>query len=361
MLKALIERFVTDHYPPGKRASYRVFPAGYCVEVWSQLAETGVLAAPFSPEQSGLGGGAVDIMVLMEALGRGLVVEPVLEQVVLPGRLIAQTRAPQQAQAWLQRIMAGDAHVALAHFEHGAGFDLSQVSVTARRGPAGVRLDGEKAVVLGAGGAEAFIVSARELADPIDARTIGFYLVDRNAPGVQATEFRLVDGSVACKLGLHEVVPSEKLDISFDVFAQTLDDGRLAACAEMIGIMSVLFEATLEYVRSRKQFGTTLGSFQVIQHRLADLYVLLEQSRSQLWCAALKSSEPPTRTLAVAGMKSYISAAAIRMGEECIHLHGGMGITDELMIGHGHKRLLVLSTMLGDADWELQRYACAKP
>ena len=359
MLKELIGRVVAEWYAPGRRAGYRAAPSGFSLENWAQLAELGVLAAPFLPEHGGLGGGTVDLIVLMEALGRGFVVEPVLEQVVAPGRLIARAGLAQQTERWLPQIIAGQAHLAVAHFEAAAGHELSRIQVTARKGVSGTVIDGEKTVVFGGGGADGFIVSAHEAARSGSAANgsgIGFYMVAMDAPGLTVTPFRLVDGSIACRLTLRGVA-GEKLKLGFDTFAAAADDVRIAACAEMLGIMSTLFEATVEYVRTRRQFGSPLASFQVIQHRLADLYVLLEQSRSQLYRAALGPDEPRARAIAVAGMKSYISAAAIQMGEQCIHLHGAMGTTDELPIGHGHKRLLVLATLLGDADSELQRFA----
>jgi len=354
MLQALVERFVADHYTPGKRATYRASPEGYSTSNWAQLADLGVLAASFPMEHEGLGGGPMESIVLMEALGRGFSVEPVLEQVLLPGRLIMHGSAAPQAQRWLQQIVSGETHIAVAHFEHEARFDLAHVGTTAHHSAVGVHIDGEKTVVMGSGGADAFIVSARQLDEPGNPDTIGFYLVRADSPGVDIYPFRLVDGSVACRLRLKNASVAEQIDADFGAFSQAADDTRIAACAEMIGIMSVLFEATLDYVRNRKQFGVALGSFQVIQHRLADLYVLLEQSRSHLHRAAQSTGEP--RAAAVAGMKSYISSAAIDMGEQCIHLHGGMGTTDELAIGHGHKRLLVLASMLGNADSELQRF-----
>jgi alkylation response protein AidB-like acyl-CoA dehydrogenase len=252
--------------------------------------------------------------------------------------------------------MSGSAHVAMAHFEQTAGFELDDVRTVARGNGAGVRLQGDKTVVLGSGGAEAFIVSARTMGSS-GADGIGFYIVDRDAPGLAITPFRIADGSVASRLRLQDVAVRDKLDVNFDAFLGAVDDSRIAACAEMIGIMSTLFETTLDYVRTRKQFGAPIGSFQVVQHRMADLYVSLEQSRSQLYRAALSGTSVRAQPAAVAGMKSYVSAAAVEMGEQCIHLHGGMGITDELLIGHGHKRLLVLAAMFGDADHELQRFA----
>ncbi len=353
MLQALLERFVAERYSSGQRAAYRAAAHGYSLENWAQLAELGVLGAPFDVEYGGLGGGADATIVLMEALGRSLVAEPVLEQVILPGRLIEQAHARVQAQRWLPRLIGGETRVALAHFEQSTGCQPETVESVARHGTAGNLLDGEKTFVPAGAGADTYIVSARR--GDGSSSELGFYLVRANAPGLTVRPYRLVDGSMACTLTLRATPAFEMLDCSVEAFLRAMDDARTAACAEMLGIMSTLFDATLEYVRNRRQFGAPLGTFQVIQHRLADLYVRLEQSRSQLYRAAL--SEPADRPAAVAAMKSYISAAAIEMGEQCIHLHGGMGMADEVAIGHGHKRILVLATLLGDADDELQRFA----
>ena len=352
MLKALVERHVAEHYAPGKRARYRASPLGFVQDNWAQMGDLGLLAAPFLPEHGGLAGGLVDILVLMEALGRGYAVEPVLEQLIMPGRLLTQGCAGHSVSASLARMISGEAHLALAHFEQSAGQDLSVVKTVVRGG----LLEGEKSFVPGSGGADAFIVSAR--APGTDGQAgIRFHIVTRDSPGLEVVPFRIADGSVAASLCLHGVRPAETLPADWDAFLRAIDDSRIAACAEMLGVMSSLFDATLEHVRTRKQFGVALGTFQVIQHRLADLYVLLEQSRSQLYRAALRGGVDKPNPADVAAMKSYISAAAVEIGEQCIHLHGGMGITDELIIGHGHKRLVVLAAMLGDADHELQRYA----
>jgi len=352
MLKELVERHVAEHYAPGKRARYRASPLGFAQDLWLQMGELGLLAAPFLPEHGGLAGGTVEIIVLMEALGRGFAVEPVLEQLVMPGRLLTHGCAGQPVSDWLQRMISGEAHLALAHFEQAAGQDLAIVDTLATGG----LLDGQKSFVPGSGGADAFIVSARD-ANTEGSAGIRFHVVARDAPGLEIVPFRIADGSVAASLTLRGVRPGETLSADWSAFLRATDDARIAAGAEMLGVMSSLFDATLDHVRTRKQFGVPLGTFQVIQHRLADLYVLLEQSRSQLYRAALRGGTAKPNPADVAAMKSYISAAAVEMGEQCIHLHGGMGITDELIIGHGHKRLLVLASILGDTDHELQRYA----
>jgi alkylation response protein AidB-like acyl-CoA dehydrogenase len=354
LLKGAIERFTAQRYDSTQSSTNRENPSGYCPENWRALADLGLLALPFSAEDGGLGGGAVEIITAMEVLGRALAIEPILEEIIVGAGLLARAGTPEQKEAWLPRIMSGSAHVALAHFEHAARFNLTGVRTVAHRRPGGAaQLHGEKAFVPLGEAADAFIVSAREAADGDAPGDIRFYFVSADAPGVERKGFRLADGSAASRLVLHGA-PGERLSGGFAELAETIDVGRIAAGAEMLGIMSTLLDATLEYVRTRKQFGTALGSFQVIQHRLVDLYVSLELSRSQLYRAAL--SNGGDFPVAVAGMKSFISSAALTLGEQCIHMHGAMGTTEELSIGRGHKRLMVLATLFGDADFELGRF-----
>jgi len=356
LLKDVVERFVHDRYDGRRRREFRASSAGYSVENWRDLAHLGILGLPFSLDQGGLGGGTIEIATVMEALGAGLVVEPYFEEVVVAARMLESLGQASQKQTWLPRIIAGDAHLALAHFEQGARFNLSYVSARAQRNGATFSIEGEKCLVPSAASADAFIVSARECGAYTDPDGIGFYLVMPHAAGLQRDDFRLSDGSVASAITLRNAVANEKLAGGFEAFETLIDEARIAACAEMTGIMSTLFQSTLEYLQSRRQFGTPLATLPIIRHRLADLYVLLEQSRSHLYRASLYAPGSASRERAVAGMKSYISAAAIEIGEQCIQLHGAIGITDELDVAVGHKRLLVLATMFGDSDSELRRF-----
>lgn len=353
LVREAVERFATGHCAAAQRRSHRACEHGYSPENWRVLAELGMLALPFATGEGGLGGGGVELVTLMEGLGRALAVEPVLEEIVIAGGLIAEAGSAQQKAQWLPGIISGSVHVAFAHPERGARFGLSGVHSRARRRGADYVLEGEKTLVPQGGSAAAFIVSARDSA--VSDESIGFYLVQAGASGVERREFRLIDGSVACTLALRGA-PAEKLPGGRAAFEHVADQGRIGACAEMLGIMSRLFDGTLDHVRTRRQFGVPLGSFQVIQHMLADLYVSLEQSRSQLYRAALCAAADPQRHRTIAGMKGYVSAAALRLGEQCIQLHGGMGMSDELPVGEGHRRMVLLSTLFGDSDYELDRY-----
>lgn len=319
------------------------------------MATLGVLALPFASDDGGLDGGPKEIVAVMESMGRKLAVEPLLEEVVLAAGLLARAGSAEQKEQWLPRIMGGTAHLALAHFEHTARFSQAGVTVRASAHPEGTRLDGQKAMVPFAGSADLWLVSAKN-ETPADPDDIGFYLVSPDAGGIERRDYRLMDGMAASFISFRNVRTLGRLPGGAEAFDLAADGARLAAGAQMVGIMSFIYESTLEYLRNRRQFGASVASFQAIQHRLADLYVSLEQARSLVYRAALTFDVPNRRAVGIAGMKSYVSGAAVTLGEDCLHLHGAMGMTDELDIGIGFKRLRVLAALLGDCDEELSRY-----
>ncbi len=349
-LRDLIDKFVTGRYDLARRLDYQAEDGGFSRANWHLLAELGLLALPFRAEDGGLDGGPVEIITMMEALGRGLVTEPVLGTILIAGAMLQSAGTDAQKAAWIPRLAGGDAQVALAHAEHAARFNLSHVDTKARREGSQFVLTGAKTMVLAGRTADAYIVSAR------DEDGLALYLVAADAKGLHRNDYRLIDGSVASEVRLDAVIASGKLAGGLKALSEAIDNARIAICAELVGIMSMLFDTTLEYLRTRKQFDAPIGSFQAIQHRMADVYVLLEQSRSHLYRCTLASGSPNERSRAIAAAKSYIGASAVRLGEECIQFHGGIGTCDELIIGHGHKRILLLATLFGDADGELQRY-----
>lgn len=352
MLRDMVARFAADRYDIEKRARYRKSPEGFSAENWAMLAELGLLALPFSEDQGGIGGGIVDIITVAEELGRGLVGEPWLSDVLMAARLLDRAGSDAQREAWIGRIITGETRIALAHSEQRARYNPNYVTTEARDGV----LTGAKTFVLAGAGAEAFVVSARESGGVADPAGIGLWLVPADAKGLERRDYRLTDGSVASELRLHGVSAGERLPgDAAAALAATFDEARIAACAEMVGVMDMLLQATLEHVRTRKQFGQAIGSFQAIQHRMAQLYVRLEQSRSHLLRAAL-ASDDAARAQTIAGAKAFVSENAVLLGEDSIQLHGGMGVTEELPIGHGHKRILLLANLFGDADAELARY-----
>lgn len=352
LLKNMVERFVADRYDLDRRGAYLESPLGFSPENWAHLAELGVLALPFPAELGGLGGGDVELLVVMEALGRGLVVEPVLASIVLPGALLCRAGSREQTAEVLPQLIAGERHLALAHVETGARYNLAHVETEARQEGDTLCLTGQKILALSGSAADLFLVSA----SAPDSTEPAFYLVPADAPGLVRRTYRLADGSHAAELVLERVsVPlSARLEGGLTALSDAVSTTRLAACAQMLGIMETMFGQTLEYVRTRKQFGSPIGSFQALQHRMAQLYMLIEQSRSLVYGAAL--AEDGSRDKAVAGAKAYVSAAALQVGHECIQFHGGMGVSDELAISHGHKQVMVLATLFGDTDATLEEY-----
>lgn len=351
LLKDAVDAFVRGHSGLEQRRADRTQARGYGDRNWRALADIGVLGVPFSEEEGGLGGGARELVTVMESLGRGLCIEPVLEDIVVAGGLLARAGNTSQKATWLPRLIQGEAHVSLAHFEQAARFDIADVRTEARPVGSAIELHGEKSVVPQAQCADGWIVSARESGAASPPGSIALYFVSPDAPGIERRDFTLVDGSKASAVRFRGVRAGERLRGGLAELQATIESGRLAACAEMVGIMSTVFESTVEYLKTRKQFGRPLSSFQVLQHRLADLYVRLEQSRSHLFRAVAE-----TEASSIAGMKSYVSRAAIEMGEECVHLHGGIGTADELPLGHGYKRLILLANLFGDANSELTRF-----
>lgn len=350
LLRDLIERFVSDRYDPAKRLAYVREPKGFCLQGWTTLAGTGVLAFPFDESLGGFGGGSVELITVMEAMGRGVAVEPVLPVVLLAGSLIDRVGTPAQKAAWLPRLIGGTAFASLAHGEHGARFNQRNVTMSATLDGDDMLLDGTKQMALGGAFADLFVVSAIDAAGEV-----GLYLVPAEAAGLGRQDYRLVDGSLASDLVFTQV-RAERMEGGQAAIDDALENARLSVAAELVGLMAMMFDATLDHVKTRRQFGQPLGQFQVIQHRMADNYVRLELSRSQLYRAAALGHDDPARIAGIAGAKSYISAAAVALGEDAVQLHGGIGTTEELMVGQAFKRTLLLASLFGDSDWELRRY-----
>ncbi|GLK43317.1 MULTISPECIES: acyl-CoA dehydrogenase family protein [Novosphingobium] len=359
MLKALTERFVTDHYDHDSRRAFLAEPNGFSSANWELLGELGLIAAPFPEEMGGLGLDATGIATVFEALGRGLVVEPLAESVVMAGRLFAAT-APASLQGdWLDDLLTGSKRLALAHAEASARGGLDWVETTATTTGDGWKLTGSKPYCVAGGGADGYIVSARISGEPGDNAGVALFLVPAASPGISAHDWHMADGSVACSLELGDVIVPSGNKLSDDglaAIAAASDLAALARSAEALGIMERIFAETIDYLRTRDQFGSALGSFQAIQHRMVAQYAVIEQSRALL-NLALVSWGSDEFANAVHGARAYIAEASVTLGHEMIQFHGGMGVTDELAIGGGHKRLLVLSRWPEGPLAALDRYA----
>lgn len=343
MIENLVERFAADRYGPGRRAAFRALPCGFSSENWKLMGELGILALLAGEADDG--GGPVETLAVMQALGRALVVEPVLSEVVVAGRLLAASARSALKRRWLEPLVAGEAHLGFAFAEPCARYALDQPSAAFEGG----RLSGRK--IQAPHGAGAYVVTALEDSEP------RLFLVTSDPENMSARPYRLADGSTACELTF-DGAAAEPLGLGLREIAPVLDRARLAATAEMLGIIEFAFAATLDYVKTRRQFGAAIGSFQAVQHRLADLYALKEQARSLLYRAALASA--PEAATAVAAAKAYVSRAALRLTEEAIQLHGGMGVSSELEVGSALGRVLVLASLFGDPEHETARYSALR-
>lgn len=340
MLRDMVDRFAADHFPLSDHAARRVPAQGFDSESWRSLAELGLLGLLLDEEM----GTPQGLMVLMEAFGRGVVPEPYIAQVLMAGGLLARAGTREQKERWVGPVCAGEAHLALAFAEAEGRFDYEELSCRFD----GAGLTGRKSFVFAGTATDAYIVSATNEAD-----ALGLYMVAADADGLEVFRYRLIDGSPAVELQL-DGVAAEPMAGGLEALDAHFSELRIAICAELVGLMQVLFDETLNYLKIRKQFGMPIGSFQALQHRMADQYCALEQSRSMLLRATLSGGDfAPAARLAA---KSYIGQAALRLGEEAIQMHGGMGVTDELIIGHAHKRVILLSSLLGDPDEEARRY-----
>ena len=346
--RATIERFVG----PGDvehRKRVRREPGGVDTGRWAELAELGILALPAAEDKGGLGGTPIDCVIVAEAIGRGMAPDPWRECGDWPLR---RRNGLVGGGALSERLASGAAHVAVAFAETGHRYKMVPCDMAAVRSADGWILSGKKSVVFGGEGVDCYLVTAQAEGQP------ALFAVDARA--VDARAFTVVDGGRAVALALRGVAVGEEAMLGFadaaieDAVAET----RLIAAAEMSGLARRLFDHTLDYVRQREQFGQPIGSFQAVQHRLVDCYAMLEQMQSTIWRAALIERDPAGRWRGeLAGAKAFVAERALHIGHEAIQLHGGMGMSDELSIGHAHKRVLLLSHLFGDIATDLATYA----
>ncbi|MDE2597079.1 MAG: acyl-CoA dehydrogenase family protein [Sphingomonadales bacterium] len=355
LLKALAERFVVDHYDIDRRRACLAAPDGFSPQNWALLGELGLLAAPLPAQSGGMALDATGVATVFEALGRGLAVEPVIENVLLAARLFAATAPAALREEWLPGLLDGTRRIALAHAEAGARPGLLWVECSAQPSGDRVRLTGAKSCVAAGGGVDGYIVSARQSGRADGAKGLGFHFVSADAPGLAGQRWRMADGSVAVSLTLDSV---EACPLNGDAatLAETEALADLARSAEALGIMERIFAETREYLGTREQFGARLGSFQAVQHRMVTQYAVIEQARALLNLAQVSWGSADFAG-AVAGARAFIGPASITLGHEMIQFHGGMGVTDELSIGHAHKRLLVLSRWPVGPEVALDRFA----
>ena len=364
LLADTLKRFLTTNYALDARAKIIASEAGYSEEIWAALAEMGLLGVPFDTAYGGFGGSAVDVMIMMEAIGEGLVVEPYLATVGLGGQLVARGGTEAQKKRILPAIAEGKAKLAMAQTERQGRYDLSWVATRARRAGEDWLLDGEKCAVLHGGCADLLVVSARTAGHPTDPHGISLFLVRQGTPGVTLQEYRTLDNLRAVDIRLSgTIVPSEALigreGDGLALLDEVVDYGTALLCAEAVGAIRYANEATLTYLKTRRQFGVPIGSFQALQHRMVDMFISYEQARSMacLACVKVDTADAAERRRAVSAAKIKIADACRQVSQDAVQLHGGMGMTEDLKISHTFRRLTMIAQTFGDADHHLERFA----
>ncbi len=364
LLKDSVERLMADRYGFEARQHVLREPAGWSAALWRNYAELGLLGLPFAERDGGIGGGPVETMIVMEAFGRALALEPFFATVVLGGGLLRRGGSDAMRAALVPRIAAGDLLLAFAHQERQSRYDLADVATSARRDGAGYVLDGEKSLVIHGDCAGKLIVSARLAGERRDRAGLALFLVDANAAGVSRRAYPTVDGLRAAEIALAGVrVPVDAAigepGNGYPLIAQVADAAIAALAAEAVGAMAAAHEITVDYLKTRKQFGVPIGSFQVLKHRAAEMLMAIEQARSMAIYATMMVDEPEPveRRKAIAAAKVQIGRAGRFVGQQAIQLHGGIGMTMEYKVGHYFKRLTAIDTLFGDADHHLAELA----
>ena len=362
LIQGQVEQFIQRDYDWESRQSLILTDSGYSLDNWNTFAELGWLGISLSHDSGGFGGSSIDTMILMEEFGKGLVLEPFLETVVMCAELIDKAGTLEQKKDVLTGVVEGKIQLALAYAEPQSRFNLADVMTEAKLESDNFILNGFKSVVMNGPNANKFIISARTSGDQRDESGISLFLVDAEVSGLSSRDYQTVDNRRASELTLESVVIPRscligKLDEGFMVLDAAIDRSILAISAEAVGAMEVLYKTTVEYTKTREQFGTPIGKFQVLQHRMVDMFMEYEQCKSLLYMATMKHDEDSADAKkAISGLKYQVGNASKFIGQQSVQLHGGMGVTDELNVGHYFKRLTTIGTIFGNSDYHLKKY-----
>ncbi|MGL5165649.1 MAG: pimeloyl-CoA dehydrogenase small subunit [Afipia sp.] len=362
LLKDSVDGLLADSYDFDQRKKYAKEKGGWSKTVWNKLAEQGLLGLPFPEADGGFGAGAVETAIVMEALGKALVLEPYLSTVILGGGFLRHGGSAAQKAAHVPAIIDGSKTLAFAQLEKNSRYNLADVTTTAKKKGNSWVIDGEKFVVLHGETADTLIVTARTKGGQRDRNGIGVFLVPANAKGVTVKGYATQDGMRAADIRFEGVEVGADAAIGdpengLPLIERVVDEARIAMCAEAVGAMDESLKSTVEYLKTRKQFGVAIGQFQTLQHRAADMFVALEQARSMSMFATMASDieDAKERAQAVAAAKVQIGKSLKFVGQQSIQLHGGVGMTMELKIGHYFKRLTMIESTFGDTDYHLRR------
>ncbi|MEW5057332.1 MAG: acyl-CoA dehydrogenase [Cycloclasticus sp.] len=365
MLQDSLNKFLQNEYDFETRQKSSRNGIGYSEENWRNFAEMGLLGVPFEDEFGGFGFGQTGLIVVMEAIGKGLVLEPYLSSVVLGGQLIQRAGTQAQKEDILPKLIGGEMKLAFAYVERQARYNLSDVQFKAESNGEQFVLNGNKSVVFNAETADKIIVSVRTSGESISKDGISLFIVDKDAAGLSLRNYDTVDGLRASEVSFDNVTVAADalvgtLNEALPVIEYIIDSASAATCSEGVGVVNQLREKTVEYLKTRKQFETTIGNFQVLQHRVVDMFMTEEQMRSLSYLAAIKvaaDDNADERTKSVSAAKVYLGDARAICGEQAAQLHGGIGVTDELDVAHYVKRLAMINTLFGDRDFHLQRFS----
>ncbi len=363
LLQESVSRFITNDYGFESRQKHSRSDAGYSLENWQTFAELGWLGVPFSENHGGFGGGAVETMLMMEEFGKGLVVEPYLATVVACGSALNGFGSEDQKSSFIPEIIDGSKLWALAFAEPQGRFNLADLTTTATANNGSYLLSGHKSVVINGPNANFFIVSVRTSGEQRDETGISLFIIPSDAKGLSRRDYPTVDGQRASELILDNVELDEASRLGeegqgLNILQQAIDFATLAIGSEAVGCMEVLYKDTVEYCKNREQFGQPIGKFQVLQHRMVDMFMEHEQSKSLMFMAAMRWDEGygAEAQKAVSAFKVQVGKSGKFVGQSAVQLHGGMGMTDELNIGHYFKRLTIIDTMFGNVDHHLKRF-----
>ena len=368
MLQEQCRKFIGKSYDFDSRKAIIDSEAGFSAEHWALFAQLGWLTVPFSEADGGFGGRAVDLMVIMEEFGRGMVVEPFLPSAILGGGMVAALGTAEQKAAMLPPLMEGKLLLSLAYAEADSRYDLGRVATTAKSKGKETILDGTKVAVLGGGSADKLLVVARESGGVSERKGISVFIVDATAAGLKRQEYTTVDGRRAAQVTLKnvKVAAADRLGgtaaagKALLALEQVIDRGALAVSAQAVGAMQTLLHKTVEYTKTRKQFGVPIAAFQALQHRMVDMFMECELARSIVTMAAMKLDsdvDARQKARAVSAAKSRVGRAIDKVGQEAVQIHGGVGVSDELDVAHLFKSVTVLDVLFGDADYHSQRFA----
>jgi alkylation response protein AidB-like acyl-CoA dehydrogenase len=363
-LRDTVERYLTEQYGFDKFRAINASSSGWDKAAWTGLAELGVLAINVPAALGGLGFGPLENLAMMGACGRSLLLEPFLSSAVIATAVLRAFSGDAPAAGLLTKMAGGEQIAVLAHFEKDSRFETQWVSARAQRVGDGYRLDGHKAVVMHAAAADTLLISARSAGASGDAHGVSLFCVPRDAKGLRLDAYPTIDGQRAADVYLQgvELPAASRLGpegAALAAIEAALDIGLAALCAEAVGVMQALVDATVAYVQTRQQFGVAIGRFQALQHRIADMLIHLESARSMSYLAALRCTDENVaeRRRALSAAKAVIGQSCRFVGQQAVQLHGGMGMTDELVVSHWFKRLISIELMFGDSDAHLQRYA----